>query len=259
MDRRRFLATSALALSGAAGCVGLGGSDGDDSGPGTGSSASEKTSSTDGQRPPPPPTSTSVPSGVPSSAPSSPTATRETAWCPERDTDTPDPPAYPDATAVPYESMRFSIAGGRDREYPEGVTEGPIDLFESREEATRILTFEEVDEDRREDVRAFVTATDFERADLLYAYAFGPSLTYTDLRVASLAREESTLLGSVVMPSPCNPGDQMESKVSLVARVYADAAIERVRFAIVNGHGCLGRFAVDADDPNVDVLQNFEC
>lgn len=257
MNRRRYLAAGALALSGAAGCAGLGGSDGEDSDPGTGSSPPERTPATDESRSPP--SSTSAPSGVPTSAPSSPTAARDTPWCPERDTDTPDPPTYPDATAVPHESMRFSITGGRDREYPEGVVEGPVDLFESREEATRILSFDEVDEDRREGVREFVTATDFERADLLYAYAFGPSLTYTDIRVASLAREESTLLGSVVMPSPCNPGDQMESRVSLVARAYADAAIERVRFAVVNGHGCLGRFAVDADDPNVDVLQNFEC
>lgn len=77
--------------------------------------------------------------------------------------------------------------------------------------------------------------------------------------MTSLGLRDSTLVGAVVMPTPCFYGDQMESTVSLLARVESDVDVDGARVTIVSGRGCVGRFAVAADDPNVEVLQNFDC
>lgn len=178
--------------------------------------------------------------------------------CPERTGDRPEPPDHSDAAPLEYDRTYFAIGESVDRTYPDGTNEGPIDLFETLDDARRVLDFEAVDEDRREDVEAFVAETDFERQRLLYVSAGAPHPNYETLDVHALGADGGTLVGSAVVPKPCYPGDDAQTRLSILVRVaFESDPLDRARVTIVNGQDQLGTFEVTADDPDVTVIEEY--
>lgn len=138
-----------------------------------------------------------------------------------------------------YEIVQYSTALGLPEWREEGRA-GSLDVFASEDDVRESLELEELSEDRRDAVEAFVADTDFEKRLLLYVASAGPSTCYDRIEVHELGIEEATMTGEVAAIDTsggnvdCGAAETYPS--ALIEPAFDDRP-ERVELTVVDGWG----------------------
>lgn len=141
-------------------------------------------------------------------------------------------------SAVEYEVLEFTATSRiPDWTDPGGPSPGTLEAFDAADRAMADLDFEEVDEDRRDEVERFVEDTDFGAEFLLYVESEGPNSSYRELDIISLDVEEGTVVGTAEARSVNDgPADDAPMYPSVLVRVTPDEGWpDAVEITIVDG------------------------
>lgn len=136
-------------------------------------------------------------------------------------TDTPTP--TPDG-GLEYEVRSFGTSLGRPAWRNDDRRSGHVEMYATEAAARAALEFEELPEDRRAAVEAFVGGTDYPNERLLYVASVGPNTCHDRIEVGHLSVDGDVLVGTA------NTVDTSEPDVACGDAITFPSALVRVRF-----------------------------
>ena len=128
----------------------------------------------------------------------------------------------------------FSVPEWAD---PNRPSAGHLAAITSADRASDELDFDEVDDDRRDDVDAFVEETDFDSEFLLYVASEGPNSNYREMEITTLDVEDGVVVGRAEIQTIDEKfADEAPMYPSILVRVTPDEGWPAgVELAITDG------------------------
>jgi hypothetical protein len=140
---------------------------------------------------------------------------------------------------VQYEVAQFGVRIAAPRWRQENPdASGHVEVYSSETAAFDALDLGDVDDERRDDVEAFVENTEFDAAVLLYVASEGPNTGYDEIAIENLAVDGDAIVGTAIATAPEPGGGNAHVYPSALVRVTVDGDVpETVRMTVVDGWG----------------------
>ena len=140
-------------------------------------------------------------------------------------------------TAIEYDSTQFGVTlSVPDWSPPNYSSPGHVEVFGSNDAATDALDFEIVNDDRLEEVEAFIEETEFETEFLLEIVSVGPDTSYREVAIEEVDLKDGIVVGTAVARSVEDLGGDEPSYPSALVRVTPEGGWpKRVEITIVDG------------------------